>query len=69
MPWDDVTVFFSLNTLSQMTALILANNSLSGTFPSFLQGCTQLGLLDLSGNNFTYLDRGLDGIAISQAKQ
>ena len=36
-----------------MTALILANNSLSGMFPSFLQGCTQLGLLDLSGNKFT----------------
>nr|TKW22708.1 hypothetical protein SEVIR_4G245500v2 [Setaria viridis] len=36
-----------------MSALILSKNNLSGMFPSFLQDCTQLGLLDLSGNKFT----------------
>ncbi|KAG0514862.1 hypothetical protein BDA96_10G229800 [Sorghum bicolor] len=44
----------SICGLQELIILDLANNlSISGTFPSFLQGCANLGLLDLSGNDFT----------------
>ncbi|CAM0877333.1 unnamed protein product [Alopecurus aequalis] len=35
-----------------ITALILYENNLSGEFPSFLESCSQLVLLDLAQNNF-----------------